>query len=238
MENYYGRDNLKNSFDDINDFEDEDEMMYYQGINYDRRFNNNFLPKFNYRYDLSNNYDYGYGYGSYNISNVINKNNFLKSQYPKIYNDINKIIDEIIYNYRNVSMTEKLICDIVDDVLDLYKKKILNLNTSEFTSNTKISKDYKENNSKTDNNIDKTIKIKDEDMIKDLIKIILIIRLIKLNLDRLNINNRYNKTYNRYTPELNYEYNFDFNHERNIRSGFDDLENNNLYMGYLPRNYF
>ena len=56
MENYYGRDNLKNSFDDINDFEDEDEMMYYQGINYDRRFNNNFLPKFNYRYDLSNNY--------------------------------------------------------------------------------------------------------------------------------------------------------------------------------------
>ena len=236
MENYYGRDNLKNSFDDINDFEDEDEMMYYQGINYDRRFNNNFLPKFNYRYDLSNNYDYGYG--SYNISNVINKNNFLKSQYPKIYNDINKIIDEIIYNYRNVSMTEKLICDIVDDVLDLYKKKILNLNTNEFTSNTKISKDYKENNSKTDNNIDKTVKIKDEDMIKDLIKIILITRLIKLNLDKLNINNRYNKTYNRYTPELNYDYNFNFNHERNIRSGFDDLENNNLYMGYLPRNYF
>lgn len=236
MENYYGRDNLKNSFDDINDFEDEDEMMYYQGINYDRRFNNNFLPKFNYRYDLSNNY--GYGYGSYNISNVINKNNFLKSQYPKIYNDINKIIDEIIYNYRNVSMTEKLICDIVDDVLDLYKKKILNHNTNEFTSNTKISKDYKENNLKTDNNIDKTIKIKDEDMIKDLIKIILITRLIKLNLDRLNINNRYNKTYNRYAPELNYDYNFDFNHERNIRSGFDDLENNNLYMGYLPRNYF
>ena len=236
MENYYGRDNLKNSFDDINDFEDEDEMMYYQGINYDRRFNNNFLPKFNYRYDLSNNYDYGYG--SYNISNVINKNNFLKSQYPKIYNDINKIIDEIIYNYRNVSMTEKLICDIVDDVLDLYKKKILNLNTNEFTSSTKISKDYKENNLKTDNNIDKTIKIKDEDMIKDLIKIILITRLIKLNLDKLNINNRYNKTYNRYTPELNYDYNFDFNHERNIRSSFDDLENNNLYMGYLPRNYF
>ena len=234
MKNYYGRDNLKNSFDDINDFEDEDEMMYYQGINYDRRFNNNFLPKFNYRYDLSNNY----GYGSYNISNVINKNNFLKSQYPKIYNDINKIIDEIIYNYRNVSMTEKLICDIVDDVLDLYKKKILNLNTNEFTSNTKISKDYKENNLKTDNNIDKTVKIKDEDMIKDLIKIILITRLIKLNLDKLNINNRYNKTYNRYTPELNYDYNFDFNHERNIRSGFDDLENNNLYMGYLPRNYF
>ena len=234
MENYYGRDNLKNSFDDINDFEDEDEMMYYQGINYDRRFNNNFLPKFNYRYDLSNNYDYG----SYNISNVINKNNFLKSQYPKIYNDINKNIDEIIYNYRNVSMTEKLICDIVDDVLDLYKKKILNLNTNEFTSNTKISKDYKENNSKTDNNIDKTVKIKDEDMIKDLIKIILITRLIKLNLDRLNINNRYNKTYNRYAPELNYDYNFDFNHERNIRSSFDDLENNNLYMGYLPRNYF
>ena len=236
MKNYYGRDNLKNSFDDINDFEDEDEMMYYQGINYDRRFNNNFLPKFNYRYDLSNNYDYSYG--SYNISNVINKNNFLKSQYPKIYNDINKIIDEIIYNYRNVSMTEKLICDIVDDVLDLYKKKILNLNTNEFTSNTKISKDYKENNSKTDNNIDKTVKIKDEDMIKDLIKIILITRLIKLNLDKLNINNRYNKTYNRYTPELNYDYNFDFSHERNIRSGFDDLENNNLYMGYLPRNYF
>ena len=75
-------------------------------------------------------------------------------------------------------------------------------------------------------------------MIKDLIKIILITRLIKLNLDKLNINNRYNKTYNRYTPELNYDYNFDFNHERNIRSGFDDLENNNLYMGYLPRNYF
>ena len=36
MKNYYGRDNLKNSFDDINDFENEDEMMYYQRINYDR----------------------------------------------------------------------------------------------------------------------------------------------------------------------------------------------------------
>lgn len=134
-----------------------------------------------------------------NINTIQTRNNILKSQYPEIYHDINNIINDILPRYRNMTHTEELINNITEEILTIYIDNMQNEN-----------KTNKNNNNDTN---------KRNDLLKDLIKIILITRLIKFNLDNTNNLNR-----NDY-----YGMPYGFNMQNDM---------NNLYMGYMPKNYF
>lgn len=210
MQNYYSYDNTN-------------EMMFNPNLDYIRNFNPgydlNFNQNLNQRF-TQNNFEFN------NMNNVINKNNFLKTQYPKIYDDINNIISEIIPNYRNTSMGIDIVEEMVDKIYESYislqddKEEKINLDIRKTNEKIKQDKNINENNSKI---IEKR---KDNDILRDLIKILLITRLIKFNLDNTNMHNNTYQKYN-YNP-----YNFE------MRSGSIGNDAEQIYMGYRPRNYF
>lgn len=143
-----------------------------------------------------------------NINTIQTRNNILKSQYPEIYNELNNIIDDILPKYRNITITEEILNNMTDEILTSYT----NNNRKETEADNRINK----------NSQDKNVRTTENNILRDLIKIILITRLIKLNLDNICSTNRFNNYYRYNEP---YGYNM-------------QIEGNNLYMGYQPQNYF
>ncbi len=144
------------------------------------------------------------GFRNSNISNVQMKGEFFKSQYPEIYRDINKIITDILPNYRNVNITEKELDDMVEEVFKI--------RCGSETENTNASGRNKSENVQSN-------KTQHDSLLRDLIRILILTRLIKQNLDNINVNSGY------YNPYPN----------------FPEMRGNNMdagYMGYIPRNYF
>lgn len=176
-------------------------MDAFQGGNVFPPYNN--MNPFNNTYTRSQT-----GFRNSNISNVQMKGEFLKSQYPEIYRDINKIITDILPNYRNVNITEKEIEDMVEEVFNLYCNK----ETENSNTNNKNKPDSVQNS-----------KNQYDTLLRDLIRILILTRLIKQNLDNINVNSGYyNNPYYQYgnVPEMR------------------GNSMNNGYMGYSPRNYF
>lgn len=221
----------------------DDNMMYYPSIDYIQGADNNFANNTNNTNNINNNFQYNNSYGNpyminnqemqrfgqynqINVNTMQMRNTLLKNQYPKIYDDINNIISELIPSYRNTSMGIDIVDEMVDKIytsyMSLQENKEENLNTDVRKANDKVKQDRNINNDESNLKIEKQ---NDNDTLRDLIKILLITRLIKFNLDNTNVNNMYQ----RYNP-YNYE----------MRSGFIGNENDidQIYMGYRPRNYF
>ena len=219
----------------------DDNMMYYPSIDYIQGADNNFANNTNNTNNINNNFQYNNSYGNpyminnqemqrfgqynqINVNTMQMRNTLLKNQYPKIYDDINNIISELIPSYRNTSMGIDIVDEMVDKIytsyMSLQENKEENLNTDVRKANDKVKQDRNINNDESNLKIEKQ---NDNDTLRDLIKILLITRLIKFNLDNTNVNNMYQ----RYNP-YNYE----------MRSGFIRNDTDQIYMGYSPRNYF
>ena len=182
-------------------------------------FNRNYRRNGEYPgYFVSRENDYGtYDRNFSNVNDIQIKNSMLKNQYPEIYFDVNSIINEIIPKYRNMTFTEDVVNEMVEEIYAEYKEK-------------NVRKEEKENNvrsavsTKKEMRADDTIESKDTT--RDLIKIVLLNRLIKVNIDNINFD----------MPQNNFE-------PFRARDYFDETNYMETryevpFMGYTPRNYF
>lgn len=184
-----------------------------------------------------------------NITMIQMKNSMLKNQYPKIYFDINSIINDVLPKYRNMTFSEDIVNNIVDEIYALYNenkqnergeesinKKVAEANNISKKNNLRAD-DTIEVNQNTSNNLNET-----ENIRKDLIKIILLNRLIKLNLDNINMNFNQDTGFGMSGKFINNPYsNYNnFNNYNNSQFDLDYMDENfeSSYMGYTPRNYF
>jgi len=153
---------------------------------------------------------------SSNITMIQMRNSMLKSQYPKIYTDVNSVITELLPKYRNQTFTEDVVNKVVDEIYTSYLEKRTETRADDTIENNTNSSDI-------------------EDITKDLIKVVLLNRLIKTNLDSINTNqgmyqdvprNYINSAYNSGIYDSNF-FSTDINTNYEVP-----------YMGYTPRNYF
>lgn len=184
------------------------------------------MPNYNYYRENESPY---LGYNQFNqygnINTVQMRNNILKSQYPAIYNDINKIVDDIAPRYRNITTTEDIVENMTDEILTIYTSNSEN-SKNENENETRNTKSVQEKSTRQVENIAELSRR--NNILRDLIKIILITRLIKFNLDGIHGGNR-TSNYQRY----NMPYDYTAREQYAIAN-----DTSNLYMGYQPRNYF
>ncbi len=174
-------------------------MRNYRGDDIENNYNDDFVhmpnqPVFPYYQPYPEYQTYqGYDARRVNFNNIRRKNDFLKKSYPKIYFDLNNVIEDFLKN--NFSLNNLKAEDDLEKFVNEIEEKFKSINnTNSSDDKENIKKDYLNNTQ----------------LLRDLIKIILITRLIKLNFD--------------YLPDRNnnmYDYNY-----------------NPSFMGYNPRNYF
>ena len=202
-----------------------DDMMYYPNLEYIRRIDDNM-----------NNYQYNNPYimnhmdnqtGHMNVNTMQMRNNILRNQYPAIYNDINKLIDEIMPSYRNTSMADDIVEEMTDKIYTSYITKAddkTNSDVRNMDEKQKQERNISQNVSQVDKRNMNNIESRNNNILRDLVKILLITRLIKFNLDNTSMHTH---MHHRYTP-------YDFE----MRSGYMTNDVDSMYMGYRPRNYF